>query len=221
MKRDVLSASNVRGGGIQMRGTVRFIFRSPENDINIIIEGESNVVDSLRQDLGLQGRVGFIQPLSPADADQNFSHDLSEEGKLPGPPPDPSSIPAVVRRIGDLDIKSKISDLDGPSRTEPQIEYIREFLESIDEPEPLSNNLSGDPMAESWLQILLTLVVREHGQTSLPISAIEDLIGERINREGVDLEIFLNRLWIMGRLELIYGGAEIHYAPNPSWLISK
>ena len=221
MKRDVLSASNVRSGGMQMRGTVRFIFRSPENDIDIIIEGESNVVDSLRQDLGLQGRVGFIQPLSAADADQNFSHDLSEEGKLPGPPPDPSSIPAVVRRIGDLDIKSKISDLDGPSRTEPQIEYIREFLESIDEPEPLSNNLSGDPMAESWLQILLTLVVREHGQTSLPISAIEDLIGERINREGVDLEIFLNRLWIMGRLELIYGGAEIHYAPNPSWLISK
>ena len=221
MKRDVLSASYVRGGGMQMRGTVRFIFRSPENDIDIIIEGESNVVDSLRQDLGLQGRVGFIQPLSAADADQNFSHDLSEEGKLPGPPPDPSSIPAVVRRIGDLDIKSKISDLDGPSRTEPQIEYIREFLESIDEPEPLSNNLSGDPMAESWLQILLTLVVREHGQTSLPISAIEDLIGERINREGVDLEIFLNRLWIMGRLELIYGGAEIHYAPNPSWLISK
>ena len=221
MKRDVLSASNVRGGGMQMKGTVRFIFRSPENDIDIIIEGESNVVDSLRQDLGLQGRVGFIQPLSAADADQNFSHDLSEEGKLPGPPPDPSSIPAVVRRIGDLDIKSKISDLDGPSRTEPQIEYIREFLESIDEPEPLSNNLSGDPMAESWLQILLTLVVREHGQTSLPISAIEDLIGERINREGVDLEIFLNRLWIMGRLELIYGGAEIHYAPNPSWLISK
>lgn len=206
---------------MQMRGTVRFIFRSPENDIDIIIEGESNVVDSLRQDLGLQGRVGFIQPLSVVDADQNFSHDLSEEGKLPGPPPDPSSIPAVVRRIGDLDIKSKISDLDGPSRTEPQIEYIREFLESIDEPEPLSNNLSGDPMAESWLQILLTLVVREHGQTSLPISAIEDLIGERINREGVDLEIFLNRLWIMGRLELIYGGAEIHYAPNPSWLISK
>ena len=161
------------------------------------------------------------RPLSAIDDDQNFPNDLLEEGKLPGPPPDPSSIPAVVRRIGDLDIKSKISDLDGPSRTEPQIEYIREFLESIDEPEPLSNNLSGDPMAESWLQILLTLVVREHGQTSLPISAIEDLIGERINREGVDLEIFLNRLWIMGRLELIYGGAEIHYAPNPSWLISK
>ena len=219
---------------MHMRGTVRFRFRSPETDIDIIIEGESSVVESLRKELGLQGRVGFIQPLSarlvdgseleskPAmGEDQDFSDVHGGEEKLPGPPPDPSSIPAVVRRIGDLDIKSKISELDGPSRTEPQIEYIREFLESIDEPEPLSNNLSGDPMAEAWLQILLTLVVREHGQTSLPISAIEELIGERINREGADLEIFLNRLWIMGRLELIYGGAEIHYAPNPSWLVSQ
>ena len=76
-------------------------------------------------------------------------------------------------------------------------------------------------MAEAWLQILLTLVVREHGQTSLSISAIEELIGEKINREGQDLELFLNRLWMMGRLELIYGGAEVHYAPNPSWLISR
>ena len=64
MKRDVLSASNVRSDGMQMRGTVRFRFRSPENNIDVIIEGESNVVESLRQELGLQGRVGFIQPLS-------------------------------------------------------------------------------------------------------------------------------------------------------------
>lgn len=216
-----------------MRGTVRFRFRSPENGIDVLIEGESHVVDSLRKELGLQGRVGFIQLLSATlvdgkepesrlasgyDEESEFSDD---ENKLPGPPPDPTSIPAVVRRIGDLDIKAKISELDGPSRTEPQMEFIREFLESIDTPEPLSNNLSGDPMAEAWLQILLTLVVREHGQTSLSISAIEELIGEKINREGQDLELFLNRLWMMGRLELIYGGAEVHYAPNPSWLISR
>ena len=216
-----------------MRGTVRFRFRSPENGVDVLIEGESHVVDSLRKELGLQGRVGFIQLLSATlvdgkepesrlasgyDEESEFS---DEENKLPGPPPDPTSIPAVVRRIGDLDIKAKISELDGPSRTEPQMEFIREFLESIDTPEPLSNNLSGDPMAEAWLQILLTLVVREHGQTSLSISAIEELIGEKINREGQDLELFLNRLWMMGRLELIYGGAEVHYAPNPSWLISR
>ena len=218
---------------MQMRGKVRFRFRSPESDIDVLIEGEYDVVNSIRDELGLQGRVGFIQPLSArlvhghepelssALGDEKDLEDLSDENKLPGPPPDPTSIPAVVRRIGDLDIKAEFSDLDGPSRTEPQIEYIREFLESIDELEPLKNNLSGDPMAEAWLQIVLTLVVRQHGQTSLPISAIEELIGEKINKEGTELELFLNRLWIMGRLELIYGGAEVHYAPNPSWLVSQ
>ena len=35
---------------------------------------------------------------------------------------------------------------------------------------------------------------------------------------GVDLEILLDRLWMMGRLERIHGGAETQYAPNPSWL---
>jgi hypothetical protein len=218
---------------MQMRGKVRFRFRSSESEIDVLIEGEYDVVNSIRDELGLQGRVGFIQPLSArlvhghepelssALGDEKDLEDLSDENKLPGPPPDPTSIPAVVRRIGDLDIKAEISDLDGPSRTEPQIEYIREFLESIDELEPLKNNLSGDPMAEAWLQIVLTLVVRQHGQTSLPISAIEELIGEKINKEGTELELFLNRLWIMGRLELIYGGAEVHYAPNPSWLVSQ
>ncbi len=218
---------------MQMRGKVRFRFRSPESEIEVLIEGEYDVVNSIRDELGLQGRVGFIQPLSarlvhghepelsPAMGDEEDLENLSDENKLPGPPPDPTSIPAVVRRIGELDIKAEISDLDGPSRTEPQLEYIREFLESIDELEPLKNNLSGDPMAEAWLQIVLTLVVRQHGQTSLPISAIEELIGEKINKEGPELELFLNRLWIMGRLELIYGGAEVHYAPNPSWLVSQ
>ena len=218
---------------MQMRGKVRFRFRSSESEIDVLIEGEYDVVNSIRDELGLQGRVGFIQPLSarlvhghepelsPAMGDEEDLENLSDENKLPGPPPDPTSSPAVVRRIGDRDIKAEISDLDGPSRTEPQLEYIREFLESIDELEPLKNNLSGDPMAEAWLQIVLTLVVRQHGQTSLPISAIEELIGEKINKEGPELELFLNRLWIMGRLELIYGGAEVHYAPNPSWLVSQ
>ncbi|HJL54573.1 MAG: hypothetical protein QGF28_02975 [Candidatus Thalassarchaeaceae archaeon] len=144
-----------------------------------------------------------------------------EEEGLPGPPPDPSRIPSVVRAIGDLDVEARAEEKGITKPSEPDIRAIIEFFEEIEPPEPLSNNLSGDPLAEAWLQILLGLVVREHGQSSLPIGTIEFVIGERINREGIDLEIFLDRLWMMGRLEKVYGGAEVSYSPNPSWLESQ
>ena len=140
---------------------------------------------------------------------------------LPGPPPDPSSIPSIVRAVGDLDLQAKADELGISKETEPDVSAIKEFLDELETPEPLSNNLSGDPMAESWLQILLTLVVREHGSSSLPLGTIEYLVGERMNREGIDLELFLDRLWMMGRLEKVYGGEEVSYSPNPSWLEMK
>ena len=144
-----------------------------------------------------------------------------EKNSLPGPPPNPSSIPSVVRAVGNLNLNNKVDELGFSKKTNPDIDAIIEFLNEVEVPDPLSNNLSGDPQAESWLQLLMTLVVREHGHSSLPISSIEKAIGEKMNREGVDLEIFLDRLWIMGRLERIYGGAEVQYSPNPSWLESQ
>ena len=145
----------------------------------------------------------------------------TEEEGLPGPPPDPSRIPSIVRKVGDLNLQSEADDHGISKKTDPDIRAIMEFLDEVEDLEPLSNNLSGDPMAEAWLQILLTLIVREHGHSSLGVSAIEVLVGERMNREGIDLEIFLDRLWIMGRLEKVYGGAEVSYSPNPSWLEMK
>jgi hypothetical protein len=146
--------------------------------------------------------------------------EVNEEPTLPGPPPDPSSIPSVVRAVGNLNLNDKVDELGFSKKTDPNINAIIEFLNEVEAPVPLSNNLSGDPQAESWLQLLMTLVVREHGHSSLPISSIEKALGEKMNREGIDLEIFLDRLWIMGRLERIYGGAEVQYSPNPSWLES-
>tara|TARA_B100000959_G_scaffold234324_1_gene252093 strand:+ start:6857 stop:7351 length:495 start_codon:yes stop_codon:yes gene_type:complete len=153
--------------------------------------------------------------------DEMDEDESEEEEGLPGPPPDPSRIPSVVRAIGDLDVEARAEEKGITKPSEPDIRAIIEFFEEIEPPEPLSNNLSGDPLAEAWLQILLGLVVREHGQSSLPIGTIEFVIGERINREGIDLEIFLDRLWMMGRLEKVYGGAEVSYSPNPSWLESQ
>tara|TARA_B100000131_G_scaffold95433_1_gene92396 strand:- start:273 stop:743 length:471 start_codon:yes stop_codon:yes gene_type:complete len=141
-----------------------------------------------------------------------------KEEELPGPPPDPSRIPSIVRSVGGLDIESRADEYGVSKESEPDIRGIKEFLDEVEDQQPLSNNLSGDPMAESWLQLLLTLVVREHGHSSLPVGTIELLVGERMNREGIDLEIFLDRLWLMGRLEKVYGSEEVSYSPNPSWL---
>ena len=144
-----------------------------------------------------------------------------EEEGLPGPPPDPSRIPSIVRSVGGLDVQARAEEHGISIESDPDIAAIGEFLAEVEDLAPLSNNLSGAPMAESWLQILLTLVVREHGRSSLPVGTIEYLVGEKMNREGIDLELFLDRLWMMGRLEKVYGGAEISYSPNPSWLEMK
>ena len=52
----------------------------------------------------------------------------------------------------------------------------------------------------------------------MDVGTIELLVGERMNRERIDLEIFLDRLWLMGRLEKVYGGEEVSFWPYPSWL---
>ena len=150
-----------------------------------------------------------------------MEQDEEDSEGLPGPTPDPSSIPSIVRKVGDLDLESEADEHGMSKKSDPDLRAIMAFLDEIEDLEPLSNNLSGDPMAEAWLQILLTLIVREHGHSSLDVGTIEILVGERMNRERIDLEIFLDRLWLMGRLEKIYGGAEVSYSPNPSWLEMK
>ena len=220
---------------MELRGTVRFRFRSPEHDVDVLLEGDAGWVNGIREELGLSGELGVLQPLAArlVESDEPKSESamgeggeemfeempLPEEAVLPGPPPDPSRIPSVVRVIGSLDVVSEVAELGGRERSDPDIAAIIEILDELeDEVEPLSDNMSGEPLAEAWIQLLLTLVVREHGHTSLPLSTIEQAVGDRTNRHGVDLEILLDRLWMMGRLERIHGGAEAQYAPNPSWL---
>ena len=132
----------------------------------------------------------------------------------------PSRIPSVVRTVGELDLEQEISALGISMQTDPDISALEEFLTEVEPPEPLANVLSVDPMAEAWLQLVLTMVVREHGHTSLSISDIYRLLGDRVNKGEVELKVFLDGLWKLGKLERIHGGAEDHYSPNPSWLES-
>jgi len=199
---------------------IRFSFRSNEQDVEVVIQGPPSWVNLYRERIGLEGDIGYTQSVSGALEEAIDGAPAAKKvNQLPGPPPDPSRLPSVVRVIGDLDIEDGLDKLGAPARTEPDLAEISIFLDELEEmPEPLSDNMSGDPMAESWIQLVMTLVVREHGHTSLSLGSIESLLGERVNRSGIELQMFLDRLWLLGRLERIHGGAETQYAPNPSWL---
>ena len=151
---------------MELRGTVRFRFRSPEHDVDVLLEGDAGWVNGIREELGLSGDLGVLQPLAArlvesdepksesamGEGDEEMFEEmpLPEEAVLPGPPPDPSRIPSVVRVIGSLDVDSGVAELGGRERSDPDIDVIIEILEELeDEVEPLSDNMSGDPMAEA------------------------------------------------------------------------
>ena len=206
---------------------VRFRFRSKSEDIDIMLEGTGKLVNSVRSSIAINGAMGFTREIFSVNDTGGKGNHQSEDSRisnleesLPGPPPDPSRIPSVVRTVGELDLEQEISALGITMQTEPDISALEEFLSEVEPPEPLANVLSVDPMAEAWLQLVLTMVVREHGHTSLSISDIYRLLGDRVNKGEVELKVFLDGLWKLGKLERIHGGAEDHYSPNPSWLES-
>ena len=57
----------------------------------------------------------------------------NSESILPGPTPDPSKIPSVVREVGELDIEGKIEELGIAKISDPIISELIEFFESISE----------------------------------------------------------------------------------------
>ena len=206
---------------------VRFRFRSKSEDIDIMLEGTGKLVNSVRSSIAINGAMGFTREIFSVNDTGGKGNHQSEDSRisnleesLPGPPPDPSRIPSVVRTVGELDLEQEISALGISMQTDPDISALEEFLSEVEPPEPLANVLSVDPMAEAWLQLVLTMVVREHGHTSLSISDIYRLLGDRVNKGEVELKVFLDGLWKLGKLERIHGGAEDHYSPNPSWLES-
>ena len=215
-----LKSDNLTGDYMSDEGNIRFSFRSNAHEVEVVIQGPPSWVNLYRERIGLEGDIGYTQSfVTSSSGTSNESPSDKKARELPGPPPDPSRLPSIVRVVGDLDVDSRVAELGVPQRSEPNLAEISLFLEELEEdPEPLSDNMSGDPMAESWIQLVMTLVVREHGHTSLSVGSIESLLGERINRSGLELQMFLDRLWLLGKLERIHGGAETQYAPNPSWL---
>ena len=218
-----------------LKGPVRFRFRVPEQDVDVLIQGDAEWVNSLREDMGLLD-VGWVQPM--ATTGRTFQGDVESEDDeldesdsagqillesdtdfvLPGPPPDPSRIPIVRRIIGEMDLDAEMEKLGIKHPQSPTAEELSEILCEMDEPEPIMSQVSTDPLAEAWLQRLMRIAVRKFGVTALPISIIDSAACEQLDRSGTELELWLEGMWRLGKLVKVHGGGRFGYGPSPRWL---
>ena len=217
-----------------LKGPVRFRFRAPDDDVDVLIQGDALWVNTLREDLGLMD-VGWVQPMATTGRsvqEQIEGDDEPEESEeespvllesdvevvLPGPPPDPSRIPTVRRVIGEMDLNAEMEKLGIEHPRSPTAEELSDLISEMDEPEPITSQVSTDPIAEAWLQRLMRIAVRKFGVTALPISVIDSAACEQLDRSGTELEIWLEGMWRLGKLVKVHGGGRIGYGPNPRWL---
>ena len=220
-----------------LKGPVRFRFRQPESDVDVMIQGDAVWVQALREDMGL-GDVGWIQPMattgqsvqvSQSDEESVEDGEMSDDespvilqsdtiSSLPGPPPDPSRIPVVRRVIGDMDLDAEMEKLGIEHPRSPTAEELSDLIAEMDEPEPIMSQVSTDPIAEAWLQRLMRVAVRKFGVTALPVEVIDSSACEQLERSGMELELWLEGMWRLGKLVKVHGGGSYGYGPSPRWL---
>ena len=220
-----------------LKGPVRFRFRQPESDVDVMIQGDAEWVQALREDLGL-GDVGWIQPMattghsvqvSQSDEESIEDGEMTDDespvilqsdttSSLPGPPPDPSRIPVVRRVIGDMDLDAEMEKLGIEHPRSPTAEELSDLIAEMDEPEPIMSQVSTDPIAEAWLQRLMRVAVRKFGVTALPVEVIDSSACEQLERSGMELELWLEGMWRLGKLVKVHGGGSYGYGPSPRWL---
>jgi len=222
----------------QLRGNVRYRFRSDDHDVNIVIEGEAGWVQQHVVELGLEG-VGWTMPTGTEVQPSNLSSVSVERQKaginiemddLPestppadmGPKPDPGRIPVVRRPIGELNLQEKLNQAGLAPAERPDVIELMELLDDMDPPHPVQGATSVDPMAEAWLRELLQLVVRDHGITGLRTEDIEEIASSKLGgREGTALDVWLESLFSAGKLVKIHGGDTTGWGPSPKWLAGR
>tara|TARA_B100001769_G_scaffold48333_1_gene34606 strand:+ start:1384 stop:2028 length:645 start_codon:yes stop_codon:yes gene_type:complete len=210
----------------ELRGYIRYRFRSDDDDIDVLLEGEADWVRGIVSELGLN-KVGWTMPMavdSTSLTTSGFASEVSEESGKPkdmGPEPDPSRIPIVRRPIGELDLASKLVEIGLEQPVRPSADELRDQLQEIEEPHPAQGPMVKDPMAESWLKELLRIVVRTHGVTAITTETIalaaSDFLGDR---EGLELELFLEGMFRAGKIVKVHGGSNTGWGPSPAWLAS-
>ena len=211
----------------ELRGYVRYRFRSEEEDIDVLLEGDADWVRGIVAELGLR-KVGWMMPMAVDSTKISNSgvannSDVTPSGKPKdmGPEPDPSRIPIIRRPIGQLDLTAKLVEVGLEKPVRPNSEELREQLDELEEPHPAQGPMVKDPMAESWLKELLRIVVRKYGVTAISTETIalaaSDYLGDR---EGLELELFLESMFRAGKIVKVHSGDATGWGPSPAWLSS-
>ena len=210
----------------ELSGYIRYRFRSDDDEVDVLLEGEADWVRSIVSELGLS-TVGWAMPMavdSTSLSNSGFANDSVVESGKPkdmGPEPDPSRIPIVRRPIGELNLAEKLVEVGLEQPLRPTADELRDQLLELEEPHPAQGPMVTDPMAESWLKELLRIVVRNHGVTAITTDTIalaaSDLLGDR---EGLELELFLEGMFRAGKLVKVHGGTNTGWGPSPAWLAS-
>lgn len=210
----------------EIYGQVRYVYQETEDDIEIVIEGDSVWVKELVSDLSLSEK-GWLQPIKDGinlEETENGSESLKTEEEFVGsmgPTPDPSKIPIILRPIGSLDIDSKLESYGAAAQEPPTIEELAEEFDQLEAPEPKSGPLISDPMSEAWLAELFKIALSRFGVTTLPFDTIEAVASEKMSdMEGMELELWLEKLYRMGKLMKKTAGSDISFGPIPSWMNS-
>ena len=222
----------------ELSGQVRYRFRSDDHDVRVSLEGEAEWVAERVGELGLEG-VGWTMPVGEAVKATNLSKVSKSNSKKSnrhqkvviddtpledkpldmGPTPDPSRIPIVRRPIGELNLQKEIDKIGVDGARKPDPIELMEMLDDTDEPMPAQGKMSVDPMAEAWLRELMEIVVREYGGTALRTDVIEEVASSKLgNRQGVELDVWLESLFSAGKLVKIHGGDAVGWGPSPRWL---
>ena len=171
-----------------LRGYIRYRFRSDDDDVDVLLEGEADWVRSIVSELGLS-KVGWAMPMavdSTSLSNSGFASDVSmpeEKPKDMGPEPDPSRIPVIRRPIGELDLAAKLVEVGLEQPVRPTADQLREQLQDIEEPLPAQGPMVKDPMAEAWLKELLRIAVRNHGVTAITTETIALAASDYLGRQ--------------------------------------
>ncbi len=214
-----------------LTGPVRFRYRNQEEDIDVLVQGDADWVEKIRDELGISGNgPGFLSPVfgssgsRPSSRSSKRSPKTSNEAQesisiRPGPEPDPSKIPASIREIGALDIHRDFEEMNLTSASDLDFNQIQKDIDALGPFEPLEDAGTERALEEKVLQAFMGFLVQVHGMTAVPETMLYTHLGDRFSMGNEEFGKWLRRLWRVGRLERMFGSdGSDSYVPFPHWL---